>query len=321
MSGVKFEPALNGLRALAALSVLTFHVDELLPGGSRGVDIFFVLSGYLVTSILLQGPTLGTFFARRARRLLPALILLLAVYLALRPFLLSGASTLNPGGEALFVLLYGYNWLCANHAAYTGLSHTWSLGVEGQFYLLWPLAVLLLQRARRPDLWLLAAWAILSIVRWRTPDPDFAFFATHLHGTGLILGAALAFRPFSPRFGYLALAALLVLMATTHTLDFRWSISLAEVATAALIPALQQPGRLQAVFAWPPVEWLGRISYGIYLWHWPLVMVIGNQASDLPAVLVLSIAFAAASYYLVERWFLTPSKGVRPSLEAGAHAS
>jgi len=318
-------PALDGLRGFAALAVLFFHAGfAQARGGSLGVDVFFVLSGFLITSIAAReidatgGMDLRRFFERRARRLLPALILMVVVYLIAAPYLTPRYADRRwvDAGLALFYLT---NFAEAHKPHYGPLSHTWSLAVEAHFYLVWPFVLLFLRRMTRARAALIiaVAWfaATLARIGWMQlgDTSGFAYYATPMHASGLLLGAVVALAPVrppaSPAIGYGALAALAALIVFGGRWGFQYDVPLAEVATALLI--LNPPKQL----AWRPFTALGLISYGVYLWHIPL-----NHALGRPPVLVLaaaSIVAATVSYFAVERWFITSR---RPRAPLGAPA-
>lgn len=313
-----YNPALDGLRAVAIGMVMLFHfAPGGLAGGSLGVDVFFVLSGWLITSILLREfERTGTvdykaFLLRRARRLLPALAVLLAAYVLLAPVLFPEAAG-ERWFDASLAALYVTNLRQSFWPGDYPLSHTWSLSIEEQFYLIWPLALVALTRISRANaaLMLTLAWAGLTIARavvnFAAPGPAVYYF-TPLHATGLLLGAALVFRPLEVRFGSYALATLLVLaMASNAATSFVFTTPLAEAATALII--LHSPGVLAA----PALRFVGRISYGTYLWHIPLLWVLPVAGwLDVCVVAAASLAAGALSFFLVERRFLPGGKGAQ----------
>ncbi len=320
---------LDGLRALAVTAVVVFHAfPGLLPGGYVGVDVFFVISGFLITTLLLREREaegrirLGRFWLRRARRLLPALAIVIAV---------SGAWALLLGGDALAGLswqvlgaaTFSSNWLLIAHGggyfeeASPELFRTfWSLAVEEQFYLLWPLLLLLVLRLpRRLRAGVLVAAGIASaVVMAVLASTDAAatrvYYGTDSHAFGLALGAALALagRPtgrWRVPAALVGLAAVLLLAATLpEPLAYRGGLALAAAATALVLLGAESPlGRALDV---APLRWLGRRSYAVYLWHWPLLVLLGQTLPDAPAVLIGSAAIAgslaasAVSYRFVE---------------------
>lgn len=322
-----YNPALDGLRALAALSVLLFHAS--VPpffGGGRGVDVFFVLSGYLITALLVQeqrdtgriNPL--QFWRKRAARLLPALFLMVAAYVALAPVLLPGLAATR-WRDAGLTLAYVMNYSLALDFRTSGLQHAWSLAVEEHFYLVWPFVVPWLMKLKRPGPVLLATWAALTAVRagFALKLPFHAIhYPTHFHVTGIILGAGLVFiRPplWLARPGALLLAFMLTVMAASPALNPYVGLTFAplgEMASAALIGGLLAPSTwLHKVFAWEPARRLGLISYGIYLWHWPVYLCVADLPMPQRTVLTLAgaISLAMLSYMTIERW----AKAFRPT--------
>lgn len=319
------NPALDGIRAIAAMLVLLHHTR--VPGfggGFIGVDIFFVLSGYLITGILLReaettgGIAIGRFLLRRALRLFPPFALLLLAVLLIGPHVwpIEGLDL-----AVLIAGLYLTDYVAPIYGGLSILGHTWSLAVEEHFYLLWPFAVLALggaARERRLRI-LLAAFAAATLWRllnaWAFPD-SFWFtgvrFDTRL--SGLVLGAGLAVaRPNLTRAvaDRLGLASLLVLAGTT-AIAAKDAIGAAllqpviDIAAACLIAALTvETGRLSRLLSFGPIAYLGLISYAIYLWHYPISQAVQTFTSDwridLAITLPLTLALAALSYAFVEK--------------------
>jgi len=309
---------LDGLRGLAVLAVVVFHLGEgVLHGGYLGVDVFFVLSGYLITSILLSEHErtgridLRRFWIRRLRRLSPALLSLLpaialyAVFLA-RPEELSALRR-----QGLATLAYVANWQAiATHRSYwemfaapSPLEHTWSLAIEEQFYLLWPLWVLLalgtLRLARRTFLGVTLAMTLASaLALWRLYDPEHterAYFGTDTRAAAILIGAAYAAWSLRPvpaawararwmvigrdvlgALGLLGLALACVRLEGRDPFLYRGGLWLCELATIGLIACSTARGEsgVERFLAWAPLRWLGTRSYGIYLWHWPIFCVL-----------------------------------------------
>jgi peptidoglycan/LPS O-acetylase OafA/YrhL len=331
-----YRPALDGVRALAVTAVVLFHGGvSALPGGFLGVDAFFVLSGYLITSLLLAEYashgriSLPAFWGRRARRLLPALLLVLvAVALAGRILLPDNEIGLLRW-DAVAALAYVANWRMiyrgsdyfAQNAAPSPLQHTWSLGIEEQFYWLWPVLVAFLARSRRL-LFLVCAGgatvsAILDAVLYRPGDVNRAYFGTDTRAQALLIGCALATLPLRRRrtLGVLAIAGTVATAwlwthaAGTDGWLYRGGLTVAALAVAAVLAhAVACPtGPTARVLALPPLVWLGKISYGVYLWHWPLFQFVDADRTGLSGVRLLLLrcalvlAVSTASYLLVER--------------------
>ncbi len=303
-------PALDGLRALAILSVMAFHANLWFAGGgSLGVDIFFVLSGWLITGLLVgEVERTGAvdrpaFLARRMRRLLPALSGLLLVYLLVAPGLYPTTAD-RRWFDAATAFLYLTNLRQSVWPADTPLSHTWSLAVEAQFYLAWPFVVPALLRLgrHRAALTLCAAWACLTTLRFAWPamiGGAGTYYLTPLHATGLLLGGALALRPIPVRRGGVALALLIAIMIGVRTFD--WWLYVLPVAEIATVLVIADPPHLLAS---RPLQFVGRVSYGMYLWHVPLLWVMPTRTPvQVVAIFIATVSAGCVSATLVEHWF------------------
>jgi peptidoglycan/LPS O-acetylase OafA/YrhL len=319
-----------------------------LPGGFLGVDVFFVISGFLITSILTSEVQrtgridLGAFWRRRARRLLPALLFMLVVVATVSTvFARDALSLLASDLPAVFGYFTNW-WFIFHHVSYYQsvgrpplVLHLWSLAVEEQFYLVWPLIVLVVVgrggRTRRVG-WVALAGAIASSA-WMaflfqsSQDPSRVYFGTDTHAGGLLLGAALAIAlpPWSRAatvkdtarlllglVGLGAFAGLVMLMATLNqfgTLTYRGGIQLADVLSAVIILVVTHPAIREArILATPVLRWIGKRSYAIYLWHWPIFDLtrpdVDVSMSGWPlTILRLALVAVAAdlSYRLVEQ--------------------
>lgn len=335
--------SLDGLRGLAILAVMLNNA-RYLRGGFLGVDIFFVLSGFLITALLLQERRrtgtirLGAFYARRALRLLPALFTLLAAVL-LTPGLFYLAAP--PWKDVTIAAFYATNWVNAlslrNMAI---LEHTWSLTVEEQFYVLWPPLVLALLALRVRRRWILSMVLLgivgstgLRLLLWDGPASiKRLYYGLDTRFDALLIGGLVALLvswDLIPRTGKAvsairvvagASAPALVLLLVTADRESRMTyhgLSTLACATVAavLLHVVYCPSRFRRlVLENAPMVWIGRISYGLYLWHDPLFLDLLNSTrmarlglSGLPALAVRFIAaFAAASlsFYLIERPFL-----------------
>lgn len=341
------ELRLDGIRGIAVLLVLLYHLEpprrllpfdvHILPGGWIGVQLFFVLSGYLITRLLLvERRTTGTidrrrFYLRRVRRLLPALTLLLVAWLVatasgLVPVERLGAPPTKAGpslalAPVLGVASLGYNWLLAFAVpAPVGMIHLWTLSVEEQFYLLLPTVILVVVgRSRRPehDLARLVGAAIaisllLTVAATVNGHRDFAYFSTATSGIGILLGARLALRPPARRIPGLGIGGLAALAALALTVsDYRRDlVPLAQVLSAfAAVAVVGHGGRVLDRFLearW--LRWSGRRSYALYLWSSPVAYAVGEWGGTSwlmdAAVVGASFGLAELSWRLVERRFL-----------------
>lgn len=318
---MQYNPALDGLRALAVLAVVAFHCEvPFMWGGFVGVDLFFVLSGYLITTILhAEAAATGRvdllrFYWNRALRLWPALLLMLAAYVAL-------VDDENRWRDALLAGLYLSDYTKAFADVPDWLSHTWSLSVEEHFYLLWPFVVMALAKIppRRAVLFLAAAfvlataWRFAELLRWDAWDPVYYRFDTRM--SGLVLGSLIAIAPLRLESGAaawiigvaLTFLAVAVSCLAWERLSVLGSPAFAvDLAAGALVLSLvsDRPSRMARALAQPRLVYLGTISYGIYLWHYPIARMIRDLVPDGLALLVVlpaSVAIAAASYELVEK--------------------
>ena len=325
-----YRPDIDGLRAFAVLAVVGFHAfPGLFPGGFVGVDIFFVISGYLITGIILKGREQGDFsyldfYARRIRRIFPTLLLVLAATLVAGYFLLLADEYKQLAGHQIAGTLFYANWAFWREAGYFDVSaelkpllHLWSLGVEEQFYLLWPLLLALLLRWPRQLGGAILALLILSFaanLAGLQQYPSATFFLPHSRFWELLAGAWLASRPPLPgvlRAG-LAWLGLALLLAGVFLLDR----DMAFPGYAALLPVLGAAGLTAAgpgtapnrLLGRQPWVFLGLISYPLYLWHWPLlsfprILTGGEPDWELRlAVVLLAVLLAWLSYRYWERW-------------------
>jgi peptidoglycan/LPS O-acetylase OafA/YrhL len=352
---------LDGIRALAVAAVLATHAGiPFLPGGFIGVDVFFVLSGFLITSLLydeLAGTgriDLGGFWTRRARRLLPAALVMIVAVLVARPLFVPD-SVAGLRGDAITAALWSGNWRWAlagtDYFAQGGtpspLQHTWSLAVEEQFYLVWPLLLLACRAVKRRRLLALsltgvAASAIATYVLARVASPGRVYFGTDTRAQELLIGAALAAllaptwrwrsvtplgqrspqpaarRPLPMLLSVCGLAALAGIATTADGApgEFRNGLLLVTALAAAALVAgvvLDSGHPVARLLSTRLFVGTGRISYGLYLWHWPVYLALDGERTGMHgySLAALRVAvtgvLAGASFVLIER----PAQRVR----------
>ena len=374
-----YMPSLDGIRALSVLAVIIYHANKMwLPGGFLGVEVFFVISGYLITLLLLAESekngsiSLKEFWWRRARRLLPALwVVVLGVVVFAALFQREMLGTLR--GDVIAALLYGFNWfqIWVGTSYFTSfefvpLRHLWSLAVEEQFYLIWPVVMLVVAKFGKRRLPIVSAvffglavvLAIYTALVYQpgtisnigdTPNQfmslfgqpvsriDFLFLGTLTRSSGLLLGAALAiwWRPWllqnsragaNKLFDFIGiggLAALALMMWRFQTVIegtdegtvgydflFRGGFFLTDLASLAVIAAAVHPSSkiLARSLSNPVLVWLGRRSYGFYLFHWPVFQFYRRFAGKglTPYEFVVLVLFALALTELSYRYIETP---------------
>lgn len=331
---------IQGLRAIAVLSVVLFHaIADALPGGFVGVDIFFVISGYLISGILMDemergGFSLGGFYERRIRRLFPALFVMLAGVLAAGLVLLPPWQMAELGHSAfstmLFVSnfdLYGMTGYFDSEAQTRALLHTWSLAVEEQFYLLFPLILFALMRmARRQMRLIMLAGALgsLALCLWALQhNAAAAFYLAPFRGYELLMGAVLARLPFPAKAATwirdgLSVAGLAMIAAglflINAEMDFPGLAALLPCAGAALVLFTGAGGESLGgrLISNPMTAFFGGISYSLYLWHWP-VLVFGRALllttptlAQTLVMIAVAIGLATASWRWIEQPLLKP---------------
>ena len=377
-------PGLDGIRALAISAVLAFHLGILssnaprallLTGGFLGVDLFFVLSGFLITALLLEERAvtgriaLGQFWIRRARRLLPALAAMIIGVMVVTPLAMRTAGTLGTNNlsttqlrlSGFSALGYVANWYdmiqsASPFRAFLGespFSHCWSLSIEEQFYLIWPLltvgVIAMARRRWRPvGLVVCVVLGTASALAMALSEPSivvwvWGYFATTSRAWELLIGAGLAYlvacrpQPGPHLRRALNLAAPLALLgiawfwwtaSTTAPAGFRGGFVAYCLLAAILIAdvAQERPSPVARILSIPPLRGLGRISYGVYLYHWPIFLLLPlfvhlNATAMNFARLGVTLVVAITSWFLLERPVLSKRLGRLPGLAVALGAS
>ncbi|ROR43934.1 acyltransferase family protein [Kitasatospora cineracea] len=339
-----FRPDIEGLRAVAVLLVLVYHaVPKSLRGGFVGVDVFFVISGFLITSLLVKeiGRTgrlsLGAFYARRAKRLLPAACLAVLAAAVLTYLYLPVTQRSTFGGDLLAASLYVVNWRLADRSVDylaadvlpSPVQHFWSLAVEEQFYLVWPVLIVLalwlaprlrwsLTRMLAVAITLVAGASLAFSVYYTGKSPAQAFFVTPTRLWELAVGAIVALAlPKLAGLGRGAGAALttlglLAVLGGGYFLDGSyawpgyWALLPTVGAALVLIGGVGGPSGAGRVLALPPMVWVGGISYSLYLWHWPLLVAAQAKWGDGGKVGVLAVAVSVVPAWLSHKLVENP---------------
>jgi peptidoglycan/LPS O-acetylase OafA/YrhL len=336
-----YVPALDGMRGAAILVVLGFHAEvPFLKGGFIGVDIFFVLSGFLITSLLIQEYTtykairLRNFYIRRILRLAPALIFLLLVFSILSILFLDPIKARSNLIDSLISFFYLSNWARAfNIHPPDFLAHTWSLAIEEQFYILWPPLLILLLRYADSSWRMFQITVGLAVSAWLLrvgliltgASIERLYNGLDTRADTLLAGCALAIvlscnlltktwhQKIAHWLRYIAPLTAILLIYLSIALRWRnpqmyyWILVLIEVLVVILILDIfvSKRSSLRGIFAVPPLVWIGKISYGLYLWHLPVFLTLKLQGYGWLQVTLLgtllTFAIASLSYFLIER--------------------
>jgi len=330
---ISYRADIDGLRAFAVLPVVLFHAGlESFGGGYVGVDVFFVISGFLITGILLKDGSIGRFYQRRARRILPALFAVLACSMAASLIILLPHDLIEYCKSQIATLLFGSNIFFWRQAGYFAtetelwpLLHTWSLGVEEQFYIFFPLILLVIKRLSRTHLTaIIALMALLSfgmtIMAMNYQKGVIAFYLVPMRAWELLVGSLLAVgalpairsRMMRTAVAAAGLAALIVpVLAYSSATPFPGWAALPPVLGSAMVIWAGQHNdhHLYSIIGCRPLRFIGLISYSLYLWHWPVLVFIRYvHVSPIGLVegviaVLLSLVLAVISWRYVERPF------------------
>ena len=340
---IAYQPALDGVRALAVAAVLLFHAEVPgFSGGYLGVSVFFTLSGYLITTLLLTehattgAISMSAFYARRVRRLLPASLVCLAAVVAVSELTDVFVGVAELRRQVMGALLQVSNWVfLAGEGSYQQLfqqaggarspvEHFWSLSIEEQFYWLWPPTMAFLlgrcstRRSRTLALGSLTlVFALMAPITAAFFGPDAAYWATPARVGEILMGALLALllhaRAVPRVVAWLAPTALLALAVCVATFPasggpaYAGWLPVVAVGSALLVLGLQADSHVRRLLSTRPLVWLGGISYGVYLYHWPIYVIVDERRTGLDgwqlvvAQLALTLAIAEISYRLLEQ--------------------
>jgi peptidoglycan/LPS O-acetylase OafA/YrhL len=337
---LKYRPDIDGLRAVAVLAVICFHTDlPGFPGGFVGVDVFFVISGYLITSIILKEYrqkrfSVINFYERRIRRIFPALFPVIAFTVAGSAFLFDAKAFNDFGKSVTATTLFSSNMLFCRHSGYFDapslykpLLHTWSLAVEEQFYILFPLFVGFIHKYQkeryRPWILAIVMLSFAASIWGMQHKPTRAFFLVQYRAWELLAGSAIALgifpKPSSPLVeNILAITGLGLILYSigwySPSTPFPGYAALPPVLGAALIIQGNQSGKtmVNRILSFRPLVFIGLISYSLYLWHWPIVvfakylMFRSMNGYDSAIIIAVSLGMATLSWKYIEQPFRGP---------------
>lgn len=348
VGGRRYVPGIDGLRALSVLAVIAYHLNlNWAEGGLLGVGIFFVISGYLITDQIInqwerhRRLNLLDFWVRRARRLLPAMIVMLFV-VAIWLLIIEPSRLFGLKGDFMSSLFYFNNWwLIFHNVSYfesfgppSPIGHLWSLSIEGQFYILWPIVLIIVMKIARQRgrliAWILTCAAVsalaMALIYVPGTDPSRVYYGTDTRVFALLIGAALAIAWPSQKLndkvsepaqrmldivGGLGLVLLLVLFNQVNEFDdllYRGGFLIISLIAAVVIAVLAHPAsRLGAIVGCKPLRWIGVRSYSLYIWHFPVVILsspnVNTEESGMLRIIIqvaVSFLLASLSYKYVE---------------------
>lgn len=326
MEQSEYRPDIDGLRALAVVPVILFHAGSTwLPGGFIGVDIFFVISGYLISSIILRETTTGdfsflSFYERRLRRIIPALLVVLIATVATFQVIAlpdQAQQTAESGIAAMLSVSNFYFWQTSGYfspaAEFMPLLHTWTLAVEEQFYLIFPVVVLVILKLRLPMKWVFAIGTVAAFALgwWLSmTKPSVAYYLLPARAWELAIGAVLAvgvvpavrgtaLRELLPAFG-IGLIIFSLFYIRSGMIFPGWVALIPCLGAAMIIHAGGQSWIAQNILGARPVVFVGLLSYSLYLWHWPVLTAVRMRTAN--AHIELSVAAVAIVATFVLAW-------------------
>lgn len=341
-SAIKYRPEIDGLRALAVVAVIVFHLNPAwLKGGFLGVDVFFVISGYLITAIIQRNIdagkfSLSQFWLRRIRRLYPALMAMVCAVALAANFLLIRPERIDLIKQSIGAIFSFSNillWKTTNgywssSSDNIALLHTWSLSLEEQFYIFFPALLLLLNKLFRksviPVIVLLTLGSLAFSIYWTPIDRSGAFYLLPTRLWELTIGSLLAMAELflpkwnrssraAPTLAAIGIAAVIVSFITLkNDADFPKAVPLLPcIGTVFVLAFGHNSGIANRMLRISPMSFLGRISYSLYLWHWPVIVLSHyvTPESSTAALLLLTLLLASASYYMIENPFRIGFRG------------
>ena len=349
---INYRPDIDGLRAVAVLSVVFYHAGiKWFSGGYVGVDVFFVISGYLITTILVREIeanefSILQFYERRIRRIYPALyttllFILIAAYFLYTPenFALTGKSSAATVGFISNILFWTESGYFDAPSTLKPLLHTWSLAVEEQFYIVFPLLIFLIMRFARRWLWsILAGIALISFLLSLYSlqlDAPAAFYLTHLRAWELLIGGLLAVNIFPIKKNgntrhLLSFSGIILILGSmityTETTSFPGMSAILPTVGSALIifSGMEGESVVGKVLSWSPLVFIGKISYSLYLWHWPIIilgryyLIESPSTAQMSLLVLISFVVSAFSWLVVEKPFRSRSFLPAPKIFAVA---
>ncbi|OYQ43959.1 acyltransferase family protein [Flavobacterium aurantiibacter] len=344
MSSLRYRPEIDGLRTIAVLPVIFFHLGfSAIAGGFYGVDVFFVISGYLITSLLLKDIQKGSFsfkefWIRRVKRIMPALLFLVLVVLLVFPLLIFKGDLVYLVKDALSAIFSYANFHAyfslgdywGNKAESSSFLHAWSLSLEEQFYIVFPLFLFLLHKYNFSTRKGIAAVILFSLVLYTFGyyfNPDLTFYmlpsrAWELAFGGILATVSIDSEKIRPAISNLLAIAGLLFILSSYFLTTAGGISIVSffpvLGTVLIILFAKSDHGLGRILSTTPMVYIGKLSYSLYLWHWPIIVLLKShlkfqiaEETAIISALALTILFSLISYYFIETKTRTSAKGIQ----------